>query len=174
MVVMKTSFKKEDILSGDILVWGDVSNGKGSIYLKLVRLLTISDYGHISIAWRTPAGTLTHVEATQPVIRRSIILPGDTFYCIPTGLNVENEKMEKFFRGKLGSPYSFRDAVFSYLGLLPKEDNRWQCVELANVFCKEFGIDLGDVYIPNEFVRAMMDKPYSSLRHIPPDSKRTV
>lgn len=155
---MKHQFSRQDVKTGDILVWdGDSVTGGSSIYLKLVRLLTMSDYGHVSIAWRdASSGQLFHVEATQPYIRRVLIPDNESFYCIRTDRDVSDASMVDFFHDKIGTKYSFLDAVYAYLGKRPKADNRWQCVELANYFCKHIGIDVPDVYIPNEFVQALM------------------
>lgn len=159
-------FTRDDIQSGDILVWGETnSTAKSDFYLRLVRALTVSDYGHISIAWRS-AGTLHHVEATQPCIRKTRILSKDAFYCIPLGLGVSEEGMQSFFAKKIGLKYSLRDAIYAYLGLTPKADDRYQCVELANYFCRTYGINVGDVFVPGDFVRAVMDKTGKPLVHL--------
>lgn len=152
----KKIYTRDQIQSGDLLVWDGQGGGKSNLYLRIVRLLTVSDYGHVSIAWRSPDGVLQHVEATQPSIRLAPVTAKDNFYCVPLQLDLTQEQMQNFFKDKLGLPYSFRDAVYAYLGMVPKKDDRWQCVELANEFLKSVGCNMGDVYIPNDFVHKLM------------------
>ena len=162
------AFTREDVTTGDILIWdGENATGKSNIFLKSVRLMTMSNFGHVSIAWRAPSGSeLHHVEATQPVIRRIAIPSSASFYCIKTDKTVLDSQMQSFFQDKLGAKYSFTDAVYAYLGMRPRADNRWQCVELANYFCKHIGLDVPDVFIPNEFVQALMLKTGNPLNFV--------
>lgn len=153
---LKKIYSRDQIQSGDLLVWDGTGQGKSSIYLQIVRFLTVSDYGHVSVAWRQPDGMLTHVEATQPSIRVSEVLPTDSFYCVPLQLGLSNERMDSFFKDKIGLKYSFRDAAYAYLGLTPRKDDRWQCVELANAFFRTQGLSIGEVYVPGEFVHKLM------------------
>ena len=161
-------YKREDIQSGDLLIWtGDNVDGKSAIYLKLVRLLTMSDYGHVSIAWKVK-DRLFHVEATQPEITFERVKDQDSFYHIPMNLNATTAQMNSFFDNKLGMKYSFADAIRAYLGMTVKRDDRWQCVELCNYFYRSMGLNLGEVYVPNRFVEAVMTKTGQPLvRHGP-------
>lgn len=154
---------RDDIQSGDLLIWaGNNGGNKSSFYLKLVRLLTMSDYGHVSVAWRTPEG-LFHVEATQPCIRESVITPEDDFYCIHMGLKLQEQALARFFDDKIGLKYSIQDAICAYFGLTLKDDRRYQCVELANLFYRSVGINFGKVYVPGKFIRKIMALTGKSL-----------
>lgn len=166
-----TVFTRDDVSTGDILIWtGENTSGDSDVYLKLVRFMTMSDYGHVSIAWRTPdASELHHVEATQPTIRRVVVPTDASFYCIKTDKTVSDTKMDEFFYDKIGTKYSFLDAIYAYLGFRPKADDRWQCVELANYFCKYIGVNVPDVFIPNEFVQALMQTTGNPLNFIKGD-----
>lgn len=164
--MQKTTF--EDIKSGDLLIWtGDDVEGKSQFYLKLVRFMTVSDYGHISIAWRKD-NILYQVEATQPAIRMNRVSPTEPFYHIPVPVTPTEEQMKAFFDDKIGLKYSFLDAIRGYLGITLAKDDRWQCVELANHFYKSLGLDFGEIYVPNKFIKRMMSKTGSPLvRHGP-------
>ena len=156
---MNTKCKStSDIKTGDLLIWtGDNSGGKGDFYLKLVRFFTMSDYGHVSTAWKI-GETLYHVEATQPEIALNRVSFDQTFYHIPMCLEIENSHMQEFFGDKLGLKYSFIDAVCGYLGITLQDEDKWQCVELCNHFYKFMGLDVGEIYVPNKFIRAVMEK----------------
>lgn len=159
-------YKLDNIKSGDLLVWtGDDVQGKSNFYLKLVRLATISDYGHVSIAWRKD-DQLYHVEATQPRIWCTRIDPVEPFYSIPMNLDVPDDKMHGFFHDKLGLDYSFIDAICGYLGITLRDENRWQCVELAVHFYRYLGLDFGNKYVPNKFIKNVMSKTgHPLVRH---------
>lgn len=152
-----TTYKRENIQTGDLLIWtGEESIGKDALYLKLVRLMTLSDYGHVSVAWKVN-GELFHVEATQPKVAFKRVSSSNPFYRIPVEIEVSDRQMHQFFDDKLGLNYSFMDALYAYIGLTLKDEDRWQCVELANYFYRSIGIDVGEIYLPNRFVKAMMD-----------------
>jgi hypothetical protein len=93
---MNTKCKStSDIKSGDLLIWtGDNTGGKSDFYLKLVRFFTMSDYGHVSTAWKI-GETLYHVEATQPEISLSRVRFDETFFHIPMCLGIENTHMQE-------------------------------------------------------------------------------
>lgn len=161
-------YNRDNIQSGDLLVWtGDEIGGKDEFYLKLVRLMTMSDYGHVSIAWKVQ-DTLYHVEATQPEITFTKVSNKASFYRIPIGIPVSDQQMSSFFDSKLGLKYSFLDAFYAYIGKTLKDEDRWQCVELANYFYRSIGIDVGPVYVPNRFVRALMGKTGQPLVYYGP------
>lgn len=154
-----------DIKSGDLLIWsGDDIEGKSQFYLKLVRFATMSDYGHISIAWRKE-DSLYHVEATQPYIDVTRVNPNQPFYHIPMPVCPTEEQMLSFFEDKIGLKYSFVDAVCGYLGITLKDRKRWQCVELCNHFYKSLGLDFGEIYVPNKFIKKVMAKTGRPLVH---------
>ena len=91
-----------------------------------------------------------------------------TFYRIPIGIPVSDQQMSSFFDSKLGLKYSFLDAFYAYIGKTLKDEDRWQCVELANYFYRSIGIDVGPVYVPNRFVRALMGKTGQPLVYYGP------
>lgn len=158
-----------NIQSGDLLVWDGASAvGKSDTMLRLVRLFTLSNFGHLSVAWRKD-GVLKHVEATEPSVRVSVVPDDVGFYHIPMGLNLIDEDMLKFYADKLGLPYSVIDAIRGYLGItLDENDDKWQCVELCNYFYQSIGLEFGNVWTPTKFVKAMMEETGSPLFRITP------
>ena len=158
--------KRNEIATGDLLIWtGDNIRGKSDFYLKLVRMMTISDFGHVSIAWKS-GDSLQHVEATQPRIAINPIPMGETFYHIPINRGIDDTHMDRFFQDKIGLEYSFIDAICGYFGITLKDDNRWQCVELCNMFYRSIGLNVGEIYVPNKFVRAIMDHTGQPMNRI--------
>lgn len=151
--------------NGDLIGWRRMENSKKSdFYLNLVRYVTFSEFGHVSIVWNR-YGSIGHVEATQPIIRNSS-LPNGEAYVIPMGLNFDDIQMESFFADKLGLKYSVRDAVLGYLGKIPKEEDRYQCAELSLDFYRHFGIDLKDAYTPSRLMRQVMQHTGKPMYHL--------
>ena len=149
---------RENIKSGDLLIWGEnklspVSNA----ILHLIRILTLSDYAHVGIAWRM-GGRLFVIEATIPEIRISAVSNLEEFYFV--NMNVDfNEPLENWLLSKIGLKYSFKDALRACFGKTCVDDDEWQCAELANHFYKLSGKDFGAAYTPGQLVYAAAEAP---------------
>lgn len=155
---MSNGFHRGDLQNGDLLIWRKANfSNKSSNYLKLVRLLTSSDFGHVSTVWRKD-GEPFHVEAVMPKIRHSFIPLFDELYVIPLNLNASDEVMREFFQDKIGLDYSFFDAICGLLGWTLKDKNRYQCAELKNEFLRYMGLDVGKAYTPNNLVMAVLEQ----------------
>lgn len=129
------------IQTGDMLAWGEAYGEKRFSVLKLIRLFTISEYGHISIAWRREDG-LYHVEAVRPFIRIAKIKDDAAFYVLPMSNVLKKPVDMDFFHDKIGLKYSVLDALRAYFGMVALKDDKWQCAELAQEFYETQGIDL--------------------------------
>jgi hypothetical protein len=132
-------------------------------YLNLVRLLTMSDFGHVSIVVRRQSG-IRHFEAVMPTIREASIPLQASLYVVPMYLAVTEEQMDAFFGDKVGLKYSARDAIYGLIGKIPKEDNRYQCAELITDFYKLHGVSLADSYTPSRLVRRLVENEDRVLR----------
>lgn len=150
--------------NGDVLCWTRGPVEKGDIYLNLVRLATVSEYGHITVVWKKD-NLPYHLEATQPVISHLPIPKGEV-YVIRMGLQVSDEQMSIYARDKLGCKYSFRDAIMGYVGLVPKEEDRWQCAELTLDFLRSRGLLIPNAYTPSKLVRAILQSTGNPLSHL--------
>ena len=153
--------------SGDLLVWSwSAKRSKTKIdYLDIVRLLTISDFGHVSVVWNEN-GTMQHVEAVQPKIHKSYVPLTNGLYVIPMGLQLANADMESFFGDKIGLPYSLMDAFRGWVGFTLKDENKWQCAELTLEFYRAMGLNISGGYTPSRLIRRIMnelDKPLLKL-----------
>lgn len=124
-----------NIKNGDLLIWSESNDKAGffsDILLKLVRLMTLSDYGHVGIAlWLNDR--LFVIEAVSPRIRLIPLARTKGFYHMPVGLEWKNWYTD-WLLDKVGIPYSFSDAIRAYLGKEVLKDGHMQCVELANEF----------------------------------------
>lgn len=148
-------FRPKNLRNGDLIFWrGDTPN-KLMTYLNLVRLATLSDFGHVSIAWPT-ASTPQHVEATPPVIHRTL-LPGNAeVFVTPLNLSLGDDDMHAYFKDKLGKGYSKRDALYGYFGIYSNDPDRWQCSELAEDFCNTHGMSLRGGSTPSRLLQRVM------------------
>ena len=159
--------KHNAIQTGDLLVWSKSSRKKcfPFDYMKVVRLFTLSNYGHVSVAWVENSNVL-HVEAVQPRIQKTVLPPSEGLYIIPMGLNLSGKDMSEFFSDKIGLPYGILDAFRAWAGWTLRDEEKWQCAELALEFYRAIGIDLPDALTPSELVRTIMrelDKPLLKL-----------
>lgn len=132
------------IETGDILGWDQPTDGRWFSFLNLVRLLTMSEFGHVSIAVRMPDG-LYHVEAVMPRIRMVKVPPTASFYMVPVSRILKNKIPDvsasvSWFSDKIGLLYSTMDAIRAYLGLVVKDDDRWQCAEISHEYYKAQGL----------------------------------
>lgn len=150
---------RDSIKTGDLLAWSEYTGEHTSFWLNTVRFLTMSEFGHVSVAWRI-GGRLYHVEAVIPRIRVVPVPEHASFFHLPLSDEFPNEPvMEDFFNDKIGSPYSIHDAIRAYLGLSVKADNAWQCAELALAYYTDQGLDLCPRAItPSRIVYAALDE----------------
>lgn len=153
-----------DLRNGDLIAWRRGIPGSGKFnYLNLVRLLTMSDFGHVSIVVKRASGPRVF-EAVMPKIREASIPRLASIYAIPMNLGLTEEEMDAFFGDKVGLKYSERDAFYWLIGKIPKEDNRYQCAELITDFYKLHDIRLEDSYTPSRLVRRLVENESRVLR----------
>lgn len=145
-----------DLKNGDLLVWRKPSASSLTFpYLHLVRLLCMSDFGHVSIVWRFEE-RLRHVEATMPKTQ-VVPVPNDAeLFAIPMGLDLEDAHMRDFFDPVIGLPYSIMDAARGLFGLTATSDTSWQCAEQCLEFYRSLGLPLQGAYTPSRLVREVM------------------
>ena len=148
--------KSKDLKSGDLIAWADIPSSQGKVnFFKLVRLMTISDYGHVSVVW-VKNGVPMQVEATQPRVRVAPIPTNAELYVIPMGLDLTDEQMNEFFKDKIGLKYSNLDAVNGWLGWRLRAEDRWQCAELCLEFYRFFKLQIPDRYTPSRLVKEIL------------------
>lgn len=159
--------KRDDIKSGDLLIWKKSKKSfLSNLAIGAIRLFTRSEYAHVGIAWRIESNTLHVFEATQPAVRVVPLEDGDEFYHIPMSLKW-TEKSSEFLQSKLGLKYSIFDAIRAFLGITLDADDRYQCAELANEFYAKHGIYLTNAYTPSEVVEAILEKIPTALIFVP-------
>jgi len=148
-----------NIRNGDLLVWSKRKfKTIQDILPFIVRSATMSDYNHVALAFN-----LHHrnglIEAEIPFVRVIPLGKRKPFYHIPMGIEWDTNK-SNYLLDKLGEDYSVWQAITGYFGNI-KQDNKWQCVELARDFyVNQCGIDLPKDYTPSKFVEniLMLDK----------------
>lgn len=161
---MKFSEHKDKIKSGDLLVWGSSSSNRQSgFFTTLIRLMTMSEYSHVGIAY-VETGRPLVFEAVIPYVRLYPLRIDRPFYHIPMNVDWNDESLN-FLLSKVGEEYSVFDAIRGYFGK-PAEDNKWQCVELAEAFYKTFGLTFGETYTPSTFVEAVLTQRDASITRI--------
>jgi uncharacterized protein YycO len=158
---------RDNIKSGDLLIWSkDKNSSMSNMFLNLVRLMTRSEFAHVAIAMRLD-GRLYVLEASIPNVRLLPVRDEDTFYHIPTDVDMTKD-LEDFIVGKLGLPYSFGDCIRAYFGMTLRNDDRYQCAELSHEFYTKAGYDLpSDAFTPSKVVYAILNESGRSLRNIP-------
>lgn len=146
---------RQAIKSGDLLIWKKSKKSLISNWtIELIRFFTRSDFAHVGIAW-VMDGRVFVVEATQPVVRLTIVKDNDEFYHAPMVIEW-SDTSEEYLIDKIGLKYSVFDAIRAFLGKTLDNDRRYQCAELANEFYKTHGIELGDAFTPSELVEAVL------------------
>lgn len=133
---------REEIKTGDLLAWSQSPGGHESIWIKIVRLFTMSDYGHLSVAWKRGNGKLYHVEAVIPRIRITEVPVNQSFWLIPMSELIDAPVDMSFFDDKIGMKYGILDALRGYFGRVTKRDDKWQCAELTAEYYLNQGIEL--------------------------------
>lgn len=151
------SEERQYMRSGDLLAW---DQGRGGIFSRLtvaiIKLFTGSRYGHVGVVW-VCSGRVFVVEASQPQVRLTPISSIKEFFYIPTRVRWR-KKYEYFLLSKVGLNYSLGDCIRAYLGILNEKDNdRYQCAELACEFYKLTGILADSYYEPGCLVDAIIE-----------------
>lgn len=156
----------DDIETGDLLVWSKASSGN-SFWLNMVRFFTISNFGHVSVAEVDDHGSLWHVEAVMPRVRRVRVPVDADFYVIKMSRIITKKRDLSWFADKIGKLYSIMDAIRSYLGITVEDDDRWQCAELTAEFYKSMGLDITLKNLtPTKLVTYILEKYNLSLYKI--------
>lgn len=157
MIKSKYNEERQYMRSGDLLAW---DQGRGGLLSKItvaaIRLFTGSRYGHVGVVWIC-SGRVFVIEASQPNVRITPISTIKDFFYIPTRVRWR-KKYEEFLLSKIGLDYSLGDCIRAYLGILNNKDNNsYQCAELACEFYKLTGILKDDCYEPGLLVDAIVD-----------------
>lgn len=147
----------KDLKSGDLLVWEKALDTTKFNYLKLVRLATYSNFGHVTVVWRKPEG-LYQVDASKPVISLEKVKNFPGLFVVPIEAAISDEEMQNFFSDKIGLEYGTMDAIRAWLGLVLSDEDKWQCAELCLWFFRSLGFNLSDAYTPKELVYELMTK----------------
>lgn len=145
------------IQSGDLLAWKkDSQSVISDTLVQGIRAMTKSRYGHVGIAWRCHDGLddeLFVIEATFPKIRAARLCISNDFHCVPMGLQW-TPPGKGFLIDKIGKSYSIADAARAFYGIQLKDDDEYQCVELAHYFYEKYGIVLQHDFTPGGIVKA--------------------
>lgn len=157
MTKIKYVEERHRMKSGDLLAWDE---GRGGILSKitvsLVRLFTGSRYGHVGVIW-VCSGRVFVIEASQPHVRITPLSSIKEFFYISTRLRWRKD-YEYFLLSKIGLEYSLLDCIRAYLGILNNKDNdSYQCAELACEFYKLTGIITDNFYEPGCLVDAIVE-----------------
>lgn len=157
---------RDYIREGDLLIWGsNDSSWLSSFFLYIVRLFTMSNYAHVSVAVDM-FGKIGTVEATLPEVRAVRLRDCDEFYVIPMGVEMTAELRELLI-SKLGMKYGLLDAIRAYLGMKNLDKTRYQCAELTHEFYEAAGIVLGDKLTPNAIVQEALKRGGTGLMFVP-------
>lgn len=158
--------RRYKIQSGDLLAWDGETGGLwDQIATKFVRFFTMSEYGHVGIAY-VVANTVFALEATIPkILLRPIVKQHETYdvYVVPMNITWSDE-MLKMMLNYVDCDYSFMDCIRAYLGITTSKDDNWQCAELVDDFYKRIGIELNpDKMTPSGIVKAALKRSGEGL-----------
>jgi len=125
--------QKRDLFStGDIVLFSD-----DSFIGKLIRKFTGETFSHMGLVWAIEQRVFI-IEAfdgngvlVRPLSQR---VP---FYHLKTAYNFTIDQ-EEFMLSKVGSNYSYLDAILSGLGFKTKKDDNYQCAEFVSLV---YGLD---------------------------------
>lgn len=150
--------ERDYMRSGDLIAW---DKSRGGIISKLtvfiVKLFTKSRYSHVGILW-VKGNRVFVIEATQPYVRITPVSSLKEFFHIPTKVRWLS-KYEEFLLDKVGLEYSLADCLRAYFGTLNEKDNdSYQCAELACEFYKLANILKEDYFEPGCLVDAIIEK----------------
>lgn len=155
---------------GDLLVWStDDTTWLSSIFTRVVRFLTLSDYSHTAIVW-IEDNRVYAIDATIPKIKLTPLSECKDFYHIPMELHLTPSDLillkEYIYTTYLGKAYGILDAIRGYLGYINESNDQWQCAELCHNFYKKNGIDLQDAYTPSKLIKAIFKLKSTTIRFI--------
>ncbi len=157
---MKSNYRneREFMRSGDLIAWDKGRGGWLSrLTVSIIRLLTGSRYGHVGIVW-VRGGRVFVIEAAQPYVRITPVSSLKEFFHIPTKVRWLKQ-YEEFLLSKVGLEYSLSDCLRAYFGTLnEKDNNRYQCAELACEFYKLANILKDDYFEPGCLVDAVIEE----------------
>ena len=160
---MPKTFDRNDLKNGDLLVWRTPPKRKSFLnYINVVRLFTLSDFGHVSTVWIRDGG-FYHIEAVMPKVRLAPIDFTGEVYVIPMDLKITEKEMDDYFKDKIGLKYSLIDASCGLFGLTLKAEDRWQCAELCLKFYRYFKLVINDSFTPSRLVRKLLETYPTSL-----------
>lgn len=144
--------------SGDLIAWDKSGGGLISkLTIFFIKLFTGSRYGHVGVLW-VKGGRVFVIEAAQPYVRITPVSALKEFFHIPTRVRWLKQ-YEEFLLSKVGLKYSLMDCIRAYFGTLNnKDNNRYQCAELACEFYKLANILEEDYYEPGCLVNAIIEK----------------
>jgi hypothetical protein len=158
--------KRQDIKSGDLLIWKDSKKSfMSNLTLNAIRLLTRSEYAHVAVAWRNEDNQLCKFEASQPKVRMVNITNDDAFFHIPMSVAWNDDSL-KYLKSKEGLKYSIFDAIRAFFGITLENDSRYQCAELANEFYALHGINLAGAFTPSALVHAILANLPTTLNFV--------
>lgn len=150
---MKYKIARQQIQSGDVLVWSG-----SSVFSKIIKWWTKSEYTHVGFSWKAN-GRLFVIESMDgkgvrifPLSRK---IP---FSWIKTNVFWTDEIAELTFK-HLGDKYSWMGCVRAGLGIQTKKDKRWQCAEFAAYILRKAGLKIGfNIETPAKLVDELIEK----------------
>lgn len=154
-------YYRPNIKTGDLLVW-KTTNWNSAIdwMLQIVRLVRRTEITHVGVAF-VVGGRVLVVEAVYPNVRiypLSKLLP---FYHVGLGMPWEDSK-DDILLEHIGEKYSIPQAIMSAFRE-PKDDNMWQCAELAKKIYTELGYSLDGIVTPDHLVDEMLNNSQTGL-----------
>lgn len=138
------------IKSGDLLAWSHKTwLSWYDIKIQIVRFFTRSEFCHLGTAW-VVGDRVFVIEAVIPLVRIYPLSKLGDFYWIPMSAGWSRET-ECLALSKVGHRYSTWDAIKAPFTKL-KNDDVWECAELASRIALSDNINLGTTYVPTDVV----------------------
>lgn len=168
---MNYSEYRPNIKSGDLIIFS-IAKMRSMYDLPsyIIRLLTLSEYNHVGIAWSTGDRRLL-VEAQIPEIKISPLKKMGSFYHIPMGIDFTDRETE-ILLDKVGQKYSYSEVIKALFKKNIYNDENWICVDLVKYFYQAVNIDVGEVSTPSDVVANIVKKLNKPIIYV--DNKTKV
>lgn len=151
---MKYANYRDKIKSGDVLAWTHRASWFSSWYdfkVNFVRLVTMSEYSHVGIAW-VFQGRVFVIESVTPFVRivpLSNLLPA---YVLTGKGELTEEQLNKAIELVGVGKYSIPEAMIAFLDKNDIHNDKWECAEFV-----KYVLDLDCTATPAKVVQKMQE-----------------
>ena len=158
---------RSEIKTGDVLAWsrGGAWNSWKNIQINIVRLVTLSEYSHVGLAY-VVGDRVFLIEAVIPTIRIVPLSSELPFFWLKTPFEFKEENVKKSL-SKIGLPYSVLEAIKSVFTKDTNGQKVWECAKLVNQTLKDFDPGFDDLHdTPAQVVKYLQEQYGCEMRYL--------